>query len=380
MLDLYPLTGRLLRSLPSETAHAFGLWALRHGLARRPANAADPVLAVELWGRRFGNPLGLAAGFDKNAEVMAPALRLGFGFVEIGTVTPRPQRGNPAPRLFRVRSRQALINRLGFNNAGLAVVAERLRAYRAQPHRPLGPVGVNIGCNRDSEDPVVDYRAGIEALAGLADYLAINVSSPNTPGLRALQGRSALGALLETALDARARSGHATPLLVKIAPDLDDEACAAIAETALGLGVDGLIVSNTTVSRPTDLPLWARAEAGGLSGRPLMQRATDRLRLMAGLTGGRLPLIGAGGVASGADAYEKIRAGASLVQLYTALIYGGPALPGRILEDLTGRLRADGFTSAAEAVNADRRRPASVPKGQAAPMPDAGESPARQPA
>lgn len=356
MFDLFPLARPLLHALPPETAHRLTLRALRAGLGPVDRTPDDPALAVDLWGLHFANPVGLAAGFDKDGEAPDALLDLGFGFVELGSLTPRPQPGNPRPRLFRLPAQRAVINRLGFNNGGQDGAARRL-ANRARPGR--GPVGINLGKNKDSTDAAADYRAGVRALGPLADYLVVNVSSPNTPGLRALQGRAPLAELLTAVLAARrelAEAGQGSPpLLLKIAPDLTEEDRADIAAVALELGLDGLIVSNTTIARPPGLPADLARETGGLSGAPLLAPSTEVLRAMARLTGGRIPLIGVGGIASGADAYAKIRAGASLVQLYTALIYDGPALIGRIKRDLAALLKADGFGSVAEAVGADVR-------------------------
>lgn len=347
----------LLRLLPPETAHRLTIRALAAGLVPAERAADDPILATRVWNLDLPNPIGLAAGFDKNAEAFAATLRLGFGFVEIGSVTPRPQPGNPRPRLFRLTEDRAVINRLGFNNDGLPPVATRLRR-RPPPGAPRrGIVGANLGKNRDSVDAAADYAAGAEALAPLADYLVVNVSSPNTPGLRALQGRAPLARLIEAVLAARHRTTptRPPPLLLKIAPDLTDEDKRDIAEVALTAPVDGLIVSNTTIARPAGLRGRHAGEAGGLSGRPLFKPSTAVLADMYRLTGGRLPLVGVGGVASGADAYAKIRAGASLVQLYTALIYAGPGLVRRIARELAACLRADGFAGVADAVGADHR-------------------------
>lgn len=367
-VDCFPFLRPLLFRLDPERAHGLTLRLLKAGLVPRPAPLDDPLLAVELWGRRFANPIGLAAGFDKNAEAIGPLLGLGFGLVEIGSVTPRPQPGNPRPRLFRLTEDRAVINRMGFNNRGLEAVAAHLEEYRARGG--AGPVGVNLGKNKDSATAAPDYAAGARRLAPLADYLVINVSSPNTPGLRALQGRGELTALLaavRAALPApgpaasvpapvpAAPSAGAPPLLLKIAPDLEEADRRDIAAVALDEGLDGLIVSNTTVARPVGLRSRWKGETGGLSGRPLFGPSTHLLGEMYRLTGGRLPLIGVGGVESGATAYAKIRAGASLVQLYSALVYEGPALVGRIARELAALLRRDGFASVAEAVGADWR-------------------------
>ncbi len=333
---MFALARPLLFRVDPERAHEWTIKALATGLGPRGA-PDDPILATTVAGIGLPNPIGLAAGFDKDARVPAAMLRLGFGFVEIGTVTPKPQPGNPRPRIFRLVADRAVINRLGFNNGGVAAALARLRAAR-----PAGVVGVNIGANKDSPDRVADYAFGARAAAGVADYLTVNVSSPNTPGLRGLQDPDALAALV-TAV--RAEAG-ATPVFVKVAPDLDADAIRAIARVADGGGVAGLIVANTTVARPV-----ASAEAGGLSGAPLFAASTAVLRQFARAT--RLPLIGVGGIASGADAYAKLRAGASAVQLYTGLVYHGPGLVGRIKAELAALLRRDGFAGVAEAVGAD---------------------------
>ena len=351
LLDL--MTG-LLRCLPAEPAHLATLRLAGAGAALTPRPApADARLAMQVFGLHFPNPVGLAAGFDKNAEVPDAMARFGFGFVECGTVTPRPQAGNPRPRLFRLTEDRAVINRMGFNNAGMDVVARNLAARKSG-----GLVGINIGANKDSEDRIADYAASFEKLAPLADYVTVNVSSPNTPGLRGLQNKDELARLLGTLTDARARLLRARtdrggiPLLLKIAPDLDDPALDDIAAVVLAAGIDGVIVSNTTIARP---PLRSphAAETGGLSGAPLFAPSTAILRKMHARLGTRIALIGAGGIASGADAYAKIRAGASLVQLYTALVYGGPGLVARINRDLSACLARDGFASLAHAVGVD---------------------------
>lgn len=349
MADFYALCRPLLRALPPETAHHLTLTALAAGLGGRTRTPDPAILAQRLWDRDFPNPIGIAAGFDKEARAPDALLGLGFGFVEVGTVTPHPQPGNPTPRVFRLEQDAALINRMGFNSGGLDGLVARLAARRF----PAGVVGVNIGKNRDSADAAADYAACVRRSAALADYLVVNLSSPNTPGLRDLQARAALDALLRRLLAARRETGAAVPLLVKIAPDLSSEERADIAAVALATGIDGIVVANTTVARPPGLRSRLAGEAGGLSGRPLFARSTALLGEIYRLTEGRLPLIGVGGVASAADAYAKIRAGASLVQLYTALVFAGPALLGRIKVGLAELLRRDGFASIAEAVGAD---------------------------
>jgi dihydroorotate dehydrogenase len=340
-MALYPLLRPFAFALDAETAHRATIRALKLVPPGSPA-APDPVLAVQVAGLDFPNPIGLAAGFDKDAEVFAQMLGFGFGFVEVGTLTPRAQAGNPRPRLFRLAEDRAVINRMGFNNHGQEAAKQRL-----ETRRRTGIVGINIGANKDSADRVADYAAGVRAMAPMADYLTVNVSSPNTPGLRGLQDRDALEALLAAVMETRGDSGP--PVFLKIAPDLDTKAIDDIAEVALGASINGLIVANTTVSRPPLQSRW-RDERGGLSGAPLKTLALERLRDVRRATGGKLPLIAAGGVASGADAYERIRAGASLVQLYTALVYEGPGLARRICRELKALLVRDGFARLGDAV------------------------------
>ncbi len=346
---LHDLATSLLRRLPAETAHHAALRAMALGWGPK-RSAERPRLAQTLWGRRFPNPLGLAAGLDKDAEAHEGFLAAGFGFVEVGTLTPKPQIGNPLPRLFRLAEDRGVINRMGFNNCGIAEAAERLAAR----DRRRGIVGINIGKNKDQTDAVTDYVVGVAALGPLADYLTVNVSSPNTPGLRALQAKAPLIELVDAVKAQRDRLGLADPppILVKVAPDLSAEERRAIAEVALERRLDGLIVSNTTISRPDDLISPNRKEAGGLSGRPLRPLALAALADFHKLTQGRLPLIGVGGIESGLDAYQRIRAGASLVQVYSALIYQGPGLIPRLLDELEALLDRDGFATVAEAVGA----------------------------
>ncbi|MFY8092023.1 MAG: quinone-dependent dihydroorotate dehydrogenase [Niveispirillum sp.] len=352
MVDLYPLARPFLMAMDAEQAHNLTITALKTGLVPGGSRRDPECLATRVFGLDFPNPIGLAAGFDKNAEVPDAMLKLGFGFVEAGTVTPRPQDGNPKPRLFRVPTAQAVINRFGFNNQGLDAYAARLEARATRP----GIVGANVGKNKDTADAASDYTTCIRRVARLASYLVVNVSSPNTPGLRTLQSRDALADLLGQCLAARAETGAKPPLLLKVAPDLTDEDKADIAAVVLDSGIDGLIVSNTTLARPAAIPSALAAEAGGLSGRPLLEPSTKVLGEFYQLLGGRLPLIGVGGVSSGSDAYAKIRAGASLVQLYSALAYQGPGLVGRIKAELVQRLADDGFAHVAEAVGSAHRK------------------------
>jgi len=354
MIDLYPLVGPILRRFDPETAHGLAIATLKSGLVPPSGQPEIPILEINLWGRRFTNPVGLAAGFDKNAEVADAMLGQGFGFVEIGSVTPRPQAGNPKPRLFRLPADRAVINRMGFNNDGADVVAARLANRR---RRQTGFLGVNLGKNKDTEDALDDYRIGIEKLAPFSDYVVVNVSSPNTPGLRALQGREPLARLLSgvrSALDGLSLD-PSPPLLLKVAPDLTEEDKRDIAEVVIAEAIDGLIATNTTIERPQTLIDDRKSEPGGLSGAPLFEPSTRVLADFYALTKGRVPLIGVGGVSDGAGAYRKIRAGASLVQLYSALVYDGPALVVRIKSELAVLLERDGFTSVADAVGSDHR-------------------------
>ncbi len=346
MSDLHGLATRALRVLDPEDAHRAAILGLKLGLGPR-APADDPVLATDLAGLKLPNPVGLAPGFDKDAEVFGPMLRAGFGFVECGTVTPKPQAGNPRPRLFRLTADRAVINRMGFNNRGLEAYAARLA------RRGPGVVGANIGANKDADDRIGDYVAGLTRLWGLASYFTINISSPNTPGLRALQTKAALEELLGRLADAAATLPAAgrVPVFLKVAPDLEDDEVEAITETVAAHGLTGIVVSNTTVSRPP-LRSTHAGEAGGLSGAPLTELSTQVLRRFAAAAAGRLVLIGAGGIGSGADAYAKIRAGAHAVQLYSALAFEGPGLVVRIKRELVRRLQADGFRTVAEAVGA----------------------------
>ena len=321
----------VLRRLDPERAHALAIRALRAGLAPGDPAPDDPRLAVEALGLHFSNPIGLAAGFDKNALALGPLSRAGFGLIEVGTVTPRPQPGNPRPRLFRLTEDRAVINRFGFNSDGIDAFVARLA--RRRPGRAR--VGANIGINKDSTTPAADYAALVGALVGHVDYITINVSSPNTPGLRDWQRVDRLGAILGAI--SQAVPTH-PPLLVKLAPDLDEAALPDLVAMAVEQGVAGLIVSNTTLARPEGLGDSARSEAGGLSGAPLFNRSTRMLAKIRLLAGDRLVLIGAGGVATPAQAFAKLRAGAHLVQLYTSFVYQGPAVIERIVAGLPGLL------------------------------------------
>ena len=353
-MSIHGFATSALRLLPPETAHEAALWGLRLGLGPRSRAGKFPRLRTSLAGLDLPNPIGMAAGFDKNAEAPDALLASGFGFAECGTVTPLPQAGNDRPRLFRLSEDRAVINRLGFNNKGLEAFADRLGA---RAHRG-GIVGANVGANKESNDRPADYVAGMGRVWARASYVTANISSPNTPGLRGLQERGALEDLLGRMREARTplEAAHGQrPLFLKVAPDLDEAAIGDIAELALTFGLDALIVSNTTLERPPHLTSDQREEAGGLSGQPLFQISTRTLRQFAQALSGKLPLIGVGGVASGADAYVKIKAGASAVQLYSALVYEGPGLVARILDELDGLMAAEGFDAVAEAVGTETR-------------------------
>jgi dihydroorotate dehydrogenase len=369
------LAARALRALPAEGAHRATVRLTGLFAPLLPASQPDAAgLAVKVLGLDFPNPVGLAAGFDKDAEIPDAMLKLGFGFVECGTVTPRPQSGNPRPRLFRLSEDGAVINRMGFNNQGTAAAAARLAARSGR-----GIVGINIGANKDSEDRIADYAKAFEHLAPLADYVTVNVSSPNTPGLRGLQNRDELARLLAALTNARTRlplarsaggggvserqragvsrsvkttgerDGGGYPILLKIAPDLDEHALDEIAKAVSDADIEGVIVSNTTIARPV-LRSRNAGESGGLSGKPLFAPSTERLRQMRLRLPREIALIGVGGISSGMDAYEKIRAGANLVQLYTGLVYEGPGLIARIKRELLACLTRDGFATITDAV------------------------------
>ena len=341
---------RLIRpavfALDSETGHRLALRALGALPARSPAPAGP--LAVDVAGLTFPNPVGVAAGFDKDAEVPDALLGLGFGFTEVGSITPLPQAGNPRPRLFRLVEDAAVINRMGFNNGGAEAALARLRARAGRP----GIVAVNIGANKDSPDRIADYAVMARMMAPVASYLCVNISSPNTPGLRALQDESALTGLLDAVIAARDEAGSAAPIFLKVAPDLEPADIDAIARIAIDRKLGALVVSNTTISRPA-LRSHHAGETGGLSGAPLRALATQRLRDFRKATGGAIPLVGVGGIATAEHAWERIRAGASLVQLYSAMVYEGPGLGARIARGLEALMRRDGFASIAEAVGSE---------------------------
>lgn len=344
-MALADLGAKALTLLPAEAAHRISLQALKAGLGPKLPGKADPVLATSIAGMELSHPVGLAAGYDKNGEAPDALLAAGFAFVELGAVTPRPQIGNPQPRLFRLREDRAVINRMGFNNEGLDALKARLQARTGKP----GIVGINLGANKDSEDRAGDYVTLVKALKGLASFFTVNISSPNTPGLRDMQGAEALNDLLKRVNDAR----WTEPVFLKVAPDLDEAGIEAITRAALDNRMSGLIVSNTTLARPDTLKSRHRAEAGGLSGAPLTDMSNNVLRRFRQLAGVDLPLIGVGGINSVESAYARIRSGASALQLYTALVYEGPGLVGRLRDGLAARLKADGYASLADAVGAD---------------------------
>ena len=345
---LFPLLRPALFAFDAETAHGLSLVALKMLPLGTPRS--DPALAISVAGIAFPGPLGAAAGYDKNGEVPDALLRLGFGFAEIGTVTPLAQAGNPRPRLFRLREDRAVINRMGFNNAGAEAMLARLQSRKGRS----GVVGVNIGANKDSPDRIADYVHLVRIMARVATYLTVNISSPNTPGLRALQDPGALAALLDAVLEARGDSidpdrSHLPPIFLKLAPDLEPRDIDAICRIAIDRHLGALIVSNTTISRPALLSRHA-TEAGGLSGAPLRDLAHQRLSDFRSAAGGAIPLVGVGGIASAADAWARIRAGASLIQFYSAMVYEGPGLARRINSGLVQLMQRDGFSTIAEAV------------------------------
>jgi len=338
--------------LEPEDAHWLGIAALKSGLLLNSQADEDTILNIEVWEKKFSNPVGLAAGFDKNAEAPDAIIRQGFGFAEVGTVTPLAQPGNSKPRLFRLNEDKAIINRLGFNNHGLKPFRAKLEKRRRVG--ASGIVGANMGKNKNSDDAILDYVTLIEALVNVADYLVMNISSPNTPGLRDLQGRDQLEELIAAALKARNDNAKQNcPLLLKVAPDLSDQDVKDISDVAIQFKIDGIIATNTTLDRPEYLQSEYRQESGGLSGRPVYEPSTHILGEFYKCTEGKIPLIGVGGISSGFDAYEKIKSGASLVQLYTAMIYRGPGIAVKIRNELAECLRKDRYTSVGNAVGAN---------------------------
>lgn len=368
--QLMPL---LQRIVGPETAHVLAVKIISFGLIPLNRYQDPPSLETKAFGLKFRNPIGIAAGFDKHGEAVDGLYKMGFGFVEVGSITPKPQEGNPKPRVFRLTTDQAIINRYGFNSCGIDEAQQRLQArdeIQREKSKAGHPLGINLGKNKLSQDAGADYQEGVRSLGPLADYLVVNVSSPNTPGLRNLQAKTELQQLLSGVLKERnaLQGEHKPPVLVKIAPDLSAQDKRDIADVVTELGVDGLMVSNTTVTRPETLTDPQRTETGGLSGRPLKELSTRTVAEMYNLTQGKVPIIGIGGVASGQDALDKIRAGASLIQLYTALTFHGPPVVTKIKRELEQLLQEQGFSSVSEAVGADHRsggstlRPSSVIK------------------
>jgi len=353
---LFKLAQPFLHRMDPESAHHMTLKALKTGVMPCPTRVDDARLKTTLWGRMFPNPVGLAAGFDKNADVVAQMLNIGFGFVEAGTVTPRPQEGNPRPRVFRDSDHEAVINRMGFPNGGLENFRHNIEKFFESKPRAPGIVGINIGMNKGVDDPAKDYCMLVRALGPYADYLTVNISSPNTLGLRNLQARENLIPLLTRIMEERTKScgkESPPPLLVKLAPDLNDEQLKDVAACLTETGVDGVILGNTTLDRPEYLPAEFYEQQGGLSGRPLTTKSTEIIRAFYKHTDGKLTIIGAGGISSARDAYAKIRAGASLVQLYTALVFQGPELVPDILTGLTRLLEKDGIDHISKATGLD---------------------------
>ncbi|XP_054715840.1 dihydroorotate dehydrogenase (quinone)-like [Uloborus diversus] len=336
-----------------ETSQKLGLFAAKWALIPKCNVQEEPVLRTVLWNLEFPNPIGIAAGLDKDAEAPSGLFRTGIGFLEVGTVTPLPQSGNPKPRIFRLHEDQAIINRCGFNSKGHKYVKKHLEVREKR-----GVLGVNLGKNKDSEDAADDYVQGINEFALVADYYTVNVSSPNTPGLRSLQEKQSLEVLLDKILEAREMNIKKLPILLKISPDLSYEEKKDIAQVVMRKGkrIDGLVVSNTTTSRPDFLQSDNKMESGGLSGKPLRDISTSAIKEMYHLTKGEIPIVGVGGVFSGEDAYEKIKAGASLIQLYTSLTYEGPPIVGRIKRELQELLKADGYTHIKDAVGSLHHR------------------------
>ena len=334
-MGIFDLARPFLFALPPEKAHKASIQSLKAGILPPVDNAQDPRLSVTLDDLVFPNPLGMAAGYDKNAEVPDELLKLGFGYAEVGTLTPKPQAGNPKPRVFRLVEDRGMINRLGFNNEGHARALVRLQARKDKP----GIVGVNIGANKDSDDFVADYETGINAFYGVASYFTANISSPNTPGLRDLQAGDALKVLLDRIFakvsENTARHGRRVPVFLKIAPDVDQGSMEEIADVVKSSSLSGLIVSNTTLDRDSLSYKRFANETGGLSGAPLFQKSTRVLAQMYSLVGNHIPLIGVGGIGSAQDAIDKLEAGAALVQLYTCMVYAGPGLPSEILKGLS---------------------------------------------
>lgn len=356
-MSLYALVKPAIFKIDPETAHGMTIKALKTGMIKSCKPIESDRLKQRIFNEDFINPVGLSAGFDKNAEVIAPILNLGFGFTEVGTVTPKPQAGNPRPRIFRDPKSESVINRMGFPNGGLRVFKSNITSYLADGNRKGGLVGINIGMNKEQLDPAKDYCHLIKELSEQADYLTVNISSPNTPGLRNLQEKEPLTELIKAMKNALhiASPNFPPALLIKLAPDLSEQQQKEIAQTLMENKVDGVILSNTTLDRPESLPEGFRAQKGGLSGVPVREKSTQIIRNFYKLTEGKLPIIGVGGISNATHAYEKIKAGASLVQLYTGMIYQGPEIANNINKGLLELLDKDGFNHISEAIGADHK-------------------------
>lgn len=351
--DPYPLVRPFLFMMDPEDAHILTMKMLGYDLGPQFHGPDDPILKTEAFGVEFPNPIGLAAGLDKQATRMDAFMGFGFGHIEVGTIVPLPQPGNPRPRMFRASGAKALINRFGFNSDGVEVFAQRMKDWRAKEDRTKNPIGINIGKNKDTQDDAVDYVKCFEKVWPYADYITVNVSCPNMTGVCDLQGRDRMADLLKRVTDARDKVKPELPVLVKISPDLDDAAIEDVASVVKESKVQGVIIANTTVARPSTIPDNVAEEAGGLSGPCLFGPSTRMLSKFYKLTEGKVPLIGCGGVSTGKEAYQKIRAGASLVQIYTALVFEGPLVVEKIKEDLANFIRRDGYKSVAQVVGID---------------------------
>ncbi len=361
MLNLYKRVRPAIFKIDPETTHKLTIKALKTGLIRPCSVVKSPALEQDIFNLKFLNPVGISAGFDKNAEAIAPALKVGFGCTEVGTVTPKPQSGNPRPRIFRDVESGSVINRMGFPNGGLRVFKPNIEKFMANPDRPQGVVGINIGMNKEQLNPAEDYCALIRELAPLADYMTVNISSPNTPGLRDLQQKDILLDLISKMMATRQEvcgdisSGKAPAFLIKLAPDLNEQQQEEIADTLMQSGVDGVILSNTTLDRPDYLPADFNAEKGGLSGAPVRDKSTAIIHNFYKLTKGELPIIGVGGISNAEHAYEKIKSGASLVQLYTGMVYEGPEIANNINKGLIKLLEQDGLSSISDAIGLNHK-------------------------
>ena len=347
---MFDIPIKILKFLPPELAHSFSIQALKY-LNLKYDNINDPILSQHILGLDFPNPIGLAAGFDKNAEVISSMFSLGFGFIEVGTITPLPQNGNPKPRVFRLEEDKGIINSLGFNNKGILKAKKNLIKFKSSSNKNR-IVGVNLGINKNSTDSINDYLFGIESFCNLANYITINISSPNTVGLRDLQLRGKIENLIKQVVLKREKIESLTkiPIFIKISPDLNDDQLRDIALISLANNIDGLIITNTTINRPNNLLSKNKNFKGGLSGKPLFQASNKILKKMYNLTNGQIILIGVGGISSGSDCYEKIKSGASLIQLYSALTFSGPSLISKIKKELVDLIKTDGYKNISDLI------------------------------